>query len=381
MAINFTAKPIPGPAHIVSEPQKSQPAEKLLAPGLEHRPFSDEEIKQAFDTFDLDRNRFVGAAELQHILQLIGEEVTDEEIDEMIRICDTDGDGQVTFDEFYKMMTEPEPPKPPQPAQERQRARHAPAAASKKYRRSATAKSLLSPDTEVLADDSPGAGARRTKTASQQVDSLLAAETAQAQASKMRADSVETLVRKLSGGLNRIKPSQIKKVYKRFMEIDADNSGAIEEKEFMQALGMENNMVSKRMFRVFDMDESGSIELKEFIVMLSRYTTAARSEKLKFAFMMFDEDGSGFIERNELVEMLRASFVVEGYSQAELEDRADRVFDTLNLPRNGAISYQDFQKLSKVQNGLIYPLEEERRTLGKDLSINKLLEEADADGA
>lgn len=38
-----------------------------------------------------------------------------------------------------------------------------------------------------------------------------------------------------------------------------------------------------------DEDGSGSIELKEFIMVLSRYTAAARTEKLKFAFMMFDE--------------------------------------------------------------------------------------------
>eukprot|EP00913_Durusdinium_trenchii_P028982 g27174.t1 len=31
----------------------------------------------------------------------------------MIRMCDSDGDGQVTFDEFYKMMTTPAPPLPP----------------------------------------------------------------------------------------------------------------------------------------------------------------------------------------------------------------------------------------------------------------------------
>ena len=36
-----------------------------------------------------------------------------QEIDEMIRMCDSDGDGQVTFDEFYKMMTTPAPPLPP----------------------------------------------------------------------------------------------------------------------------------------------------------------------------------------------------------------------------------------------------------------------------
>eukprot|EP00913_Durusdinium_trenchii_P028981 g27173.t1 len=90
-------------------------------------------------------------------------------------------------------------------------------------------------------------------------------------------------------------------------------------------------------------DGSGSIELKEFIVVLSRYTAAAKTEKLKFAFMMFDEDsdGSGLIDRRELVEMLRASFVVEGFSPEELEERADKIFDYLTLPRDGAIGYDD----------------------------------------
>merc|ERR1719401_2325208 len=129
------------------------------------------------------------------------------------------------------------------------------------------------------------------------------------------------------------------------------------------------------MFRVFDMDGSGSIELKEFIVVLSRYTSAARSEKLKFAFMMFDEDSSGFIERDELLDMLNASFIVEGLSQEELEDKADNIFDYLGLPRDGAISYEDFLRLSKAPQGFIYPIQESRKELGKDQSINQLLAE------
>ena len=38
---------------------------------------------------------FVGAAELRHVLICMGELITDEEVDEMIRMVDTDGDGQV----------------------------------------------------------------------------------------------------------------------------------------------------------------------------------------------------------------------------------------------------------------------------------------------
>merc|ERR1719446_1987739 len=140
---------------------------------------------------------------------------------------------------------------------------------------------------------------------------------------KTRVISVETLVKKLSGGVNKVKPSQIRKIYQRFQDIDVDKSGAIEYEEFLMALDIDDNKTSRQMFRVFDMDESNTIELKEFIVVLSRYTTAAKSEKLKFAFMMFDEDGSGFIEKDELINMLQASFVIEGYNAAELEDRAD----------------------------------------------------------
>jgi Ca2+-binding EF-hand superfamily protein len=67
--------------------------------------FTDKEIRDAFTSFDLDKNDFVGAAEIRHVLVNIGENVTDEEIDEMIRMCDRDGDGQVSFEEFYRMVT------------------------------------------------------------------------------------------------------------------------------------------------------------------------------------------------------------------------------------------------------------------------------------
>ena len=46
--------------------------------------------------FDKDGNGFISAAELRHVMTNLGEKLTDEEVDEMIREADIDGDGQVT---------------------------------------------------------------------------------------------------------------------------------------------------------------------------------------------------------------------------------------------------------------------------------------------
>ena len=47
---------------------------------------------------------FVQAAELRHVMTNLGEKLTDEEVDEMIREADVDGDGQINYEEFVKMM-------------------------------------------------------------------------------------------------------------------------------------------------------------------------------------------------------------------------------------------------------------------------------------
>ena len=100
---------------------------------------SEEELKEAFKVFDKDGNGFISASELRHVMTNLGEKLTDEEVDEMIRevrfclcistICpsivcvgcrcvgmlddtpshcvwqaDVDGDGQINYEEFVKMM-------------------------------------------------------------------------------------------------------------------------------------------------------------------------------------------------------------------------------------------------------------------------------------
>lgn len=67
---------------------------------------SEEEIREAFRVFDKDGNGYISTAELRHVMTNLGEKLTDEEVDEMIKEADCNNDGQVNYEEFVRMMTE-----------------------------------------------------------------------------------------------------------------------------------------------------------------------------------------------------------------------------------------------------------------------------------
>ena len=51
-------------------------------------------------TFLQDGNGYISAAELRHVMTNLGEKLTDEEVDEMIREADVHDNGQVNYEEF-----------------------------------------------------------------------------------------------------------------------------------------------------------------------------------------------------------------------------------------------------------------------------------------
>merc|ERR1719343_1696454 len=65
---------------------------------------TEEELIEAFKVFDRDGDGFISAGELRYSMTNLGEKLSDIEVDEMIREADIDGDGQINYDEFVKMM-------------------------------------------------------------------------------------------------------------------------------------------------------------------------------------------------------------------------------------------------------------------------------------
>ncbi|XP_052805683.1 calmodulin-A-like isoform X2 [Mya arenaria] len=70
--------------------------------GLSEQSEEDEEkeLKQAFTVFDKSGCGYICASDIRAILQCLGEDLTEEEIDEMIAEVDIDGDGRIDYDEF-----------------------------------------------------------------------------------------------------------------------------------------------------------------------------------------------------------------------------------------------------------------------------------------
>merc|ERR1712111_293218 len=65
---------------------------------------SREEILKAFRLFDDDESGKISFRNLKRVAKELGENMTDDEITEMIEEADRDGDGEISEEEFMRIM-------------------------------------------------------------------------------------------------------------------------------------------------------------------------------------------------------------------------------------------------------------------------------------
>ncbi|XP_017790488.1 PREDICTED: calmodulin-like [Habropoda laboriosa] len=66
----------------------------------------EQELRDAFRVFDKHNRGYITASDLRAVLQCLGEDLSEEEIEDMIKEVDVDGDGRIDFYEFVHALGE-----------------------------------------------------------------------------------------------------------------------------------------------------------------------------------------------------------------------------------------------------------------------------------
>ncbi|KAF2909356.1 putative calmodulin-like protein 2 isoform X1 [Oryza sativa Japonica Group] len=67
---------------------------------------AEDDIREAFRVFDKDQNGFITPDELRHVMANLGDPLSDDELADMLHEADSDGDGQINYNEFLKAKAE-----------------------------------------------------------------------------------------------------------------------------------------------------------------------------------------------------------------------------------------------------------------------------------
>ena len=106
-------------------------------------------------------------------------------------------------------------------------------------------------------------------------------------------------------------------------------------KDFLQGFFQEKDCnFAEHYFRNIDKDNSGKINFREFLLYLSAERSSNPSDRITWLFDLFDIDGSGFIDRKEMVEMFKVPYYI---------DQSSRCNESLKMPMGRSCKSKDRQ--------------------------------------
>jgi Ca2+-binding EF-hand superfamily protein len=171
-----------------------------------------------------------------------------DQVDEMIRMVDKNGDGQVAFDEFYRMVTGGRDP----PAGLREAARH----------------SIMADNTAYLGGSTQAIGGS--------IPTILSPQSGPdvIKARNAKRKSLDEFARD-----NNLRPESIKRAHKRFQVLDKKKAGVMDYTEFCEILQVDPSVLSEEVFKMYDYSGSGLIDANEILIALANFTGAEKDDK------------------------------------------------------------------------------------------------------
>jgi Ca2+-binding EF-hand superfamily protein len=315
-----TKKPYTTLPHEDTEVRELGPKKNDLGEEIVKQEFQDHEILAAFKFIDLDHNNFIGAKEIRHILVCMGEMITDEEIDMMIKMVDMDGDGQVSFTEFRTLVLHPDP-------------------------------GLVDMHKEVNAEKDKLLNKERQAAAGKSKGTDLSSYQRQRELTSREAKKA-ALIQFITD--NEVTFDYVKQAYQVFIEFPREKrpGGRVPFKTFCEALGVEALTQTKQLHQLFDNEEMGDVDFREVLLGMMNFIEVDREERIQFSFIMFDELKTGYISHKEVEEILRGNHMIGILS---VQRKADTVMRQASANASGSITMNEFVVVSKKFPNIMLP--------------------------
>ncbi|CAE6911863.1 CAM72 [Symbiodinium natans] len=226
-----------GGSKVTKAPSKMDSKKAFEIPGLQARPYHDDELQVAFEIIDLDRHGEIGSADIRRALQLCGEsEPTDAEVQEMIRLMDPDGSGSIEFPEFRRYFVDP-------PPLFRNFDLHRRGGGERDLEEEGEGEPLPALE-DVAETDEMVEGVQRSE--KKKRFTMKASE-----AGDPRFKHIKSLVK---GGIT---PEIIRHIYQSFVDLDDSDSGYMSYQAFCKVFEKEPSPAAREIFDAFDAEHEG----------------------------------------------------------------------------------------------------------------------------
>lgn len=143
---------------------------------------------------------------------------------------------------------------------------------------------------------------------------------------------------------------QISRAYDRI----AGNDKLIDYSEWKDALGVKNDVLSRRMFALADSDGSGYIDKREFQLFSLTLLKPGSQDRLRFVFHTCDMDDNDLIGPQELETVISSSLNEQGLSltKEKINDLLECFYQSAGVKRKSGVNEEEFIRLLKSASGV-----------------------------
>ncbi|CDO66981.1 protein phosphatase 2b regulatory subunit, putative [Plasmodium reichenowi] len=139
--------------------------------------------------------------------------------------------------------------------------------------------------------------------------------------------------------------TDIKKMYKRFIELDTNKNGQLDPNELFDVPEICDNPLVKRVISIFDSNSDGKVSFVEFLVGITKLASSTDDfQKKKFAFDVYDINKDGMISNGELFTVMKM-MVGNNLNDTQLQQLVDRTILQADKDGDGMISFEEFKDM------------------------------------